>query len=458
MTFEDDTFRIIPKSIEVAQNLLNDWYTEIEYFVSFEPMSFKELTEDSLLNGSGKHKFVNMVMCAAADIEPYIEYDISVTHKEVFLEKYLPKKRKQVLLTKKTQEFEKKIFSNIGFDNGLDKTPDPLRKTIDYLAESHSNANKTLNLYKSASSSSTSTSTSTPANKDETHNTISIKTYQFKNDVVNIKVPKKFNKKSAKYSISYLDQQYSTNFMGNSESSDVTEIEPFGFYGFKNKGPYGMQSCSHYSSWMPFDEDYAVESLLYDNSQKEIMVFFNLKAMKTLVYEVGRFNQDDGAIDFIINTPKCGFVKLFKLTVTEKVLPKIKEMFHNKFYENIDNLNRDIDDLTKQIESIETKVKETGLVNCEKEIIFSYIENTYEILDDVNYKVKSSVLCNEIKPKLVYNYGNIQSFNIRLSNYLKEMGLQKKRYNDGFYYYGLKKKENKPEKEKKKETPQTEKA
>jgi hypothetical protein len=101
MTFEDDTFRIIPKSIEVAQNLLNDWYTEIEYFVSFEPMSFKELTEDSLLNGSGKHKFVNMVMCAAADIEPYIEYDISVTHKEVFFRKIPSQKKKTGAFNKK---------------------------------------------------------------------------------------------------------------------------------------------------------------------------------------------------------------------------------------------------------------------------------------------------------------------------------------------------------------------
>ena len=31
----------------------------------------------------------------------------------------------------------------------------------------------------------------------------------------------------------------------------------------------------------------------------------------------------------------------------------------------------------------------------------------------------------------------ISGFRNRLSNYLKEIGLQKKRYNDGYYYYGI---------------------
>ena len=42
-------------------------------------------------------------------------------------------------------------------------------------------------------------------------------------------------------------------------------------------------------------------------------------------------------------------------------------------------------------------------------------------------------------------------FKNRLSNYLKELNLQKKRYSDGYYYYGIVKKtlvkENKKEKE-----------
>jgi hypothetical protein len=34
----------------------------------------------------------------------------------------------------------------------------------------------------------------------------------------------------------------------------------------------------------------------------------------------------------------------------------------------------------------------------------------------------------------------IAGFRTRLSKYLKDIGLQKKRYNDGFYYYGIIKK------------------
>ena len=38
----------------------------------------------------------------------------------------------------------------------------------------------------------------------------------------------------------------------------------------------------------------------------------------------------------------------------------------------------------------------------------------------------------------------ITGFKNRLSQYLKDIGLKKKRYNDGYYYYGIVKKTNVP--------------
>jgi arginine repressor len=49
--------------------------------------------------------------------------------------------------------------------------------------------------------------------------------------------------------------------------------------------------------------------------------------------------------------------------------------------------------------------------------------------------IKSQYVCKIDKTK-------ITGFKNRLSNYLKDLGLQKKRYNDGYYYYGIVKKEN----------------
>jgi hypothetical protein len=74
----------------------------------------------------------------------------------------------------------------------------------------------------------------------------------------------------------------------------------------------------------------------------------------------------------------------------------------------------------------------------EEENIKIFIEQRYEILDDLNYKIKASVLCQEIARNLLYDPVTAQALGVRLSNYLKDMGLQKKRYNDGYYYYGLK--------------------
>jgi hypothetical protein len=44
-------------------------------------------------------------------------------------------------------------------------------------------------------------------------------------------------------------------------------------------------------------------------------------------------------------------------------------------------------------------------------------------------------LCLEDFVKIDSN--KISGFRTRLSKYLKDLGLQKKRYNDGFYYYGI---------------------
>ena len=53
--------------------------------------------------------------------------------------------------------------------------------------------------------------------------------------------------------------------------------------------------------------------------------------------------------------------------------------------------------------------------------------------------MKASTLHDEIiKSKYVsIETSKISGFQTRLSRYLKDLGLLKKRYNDGYYYYGI---------------------
>ena len=59
--------------------------------------------------------------------------------------------------------------------------------------------------------------------------------------------------------------------------------------------------------------------------------------------------------------------------------------------------------------------------------------------------MKASDLCTLIEENfqiLGIELGNIIAFRNRLAKYLLDIGLQKKRFGDGFYYYGLKGKFN----------------
>jgi len=70
-----------------------------------------------------------------------------------------------------------------------------------------------------------------------------------------------------------------------------------------------------------------------------------------------------------------------------------------------------------------------------KRDVKTFISCNYNITDDINDKMKASELFNEI-----YKFLKIEEkINIRnkLTNFLLDIGLKKKRYNDGIYYYGL---------------------
>jgi len=104
INFEDDTVRILSTDLSpVTQELLSDWYAQLEYFVSFEKLTVEELTVPSLVATMSKISLSNIEM------DPYLEFEIPLHQKATFIEKYLPEKRKQLLLTKQTEQFEKKF-------------------------------------------------------------------------------------------------------------------------------------------------------------------------------------------------------------------------------------------------------------------------------------------------------------------------------------------------------------
>jgi hypothetical protein len=75
----------------------------------------------------------------------------------------------------------------------------------------------------------------------------------------------------------------------------------------------------------------------------------------------------------------------------------------------------------------------------EEKSVKAFLNNNFNFSDDVNKKMKASALYNLITNSDVckVDKNKISGFKTRLSKYLQDLGLKKKRYNDGFYYYGI---------------------
>ena len=104
--------------------------------------------------------------------------------------------------------------------------------------------------------------------------------------------------------------------------------------------------------------------------------------------------------------------------------------YHKQLYTDVDSFKK----LYTQLQSQKCNMTEIKNVF---EILKQYILGEYNITDKQEHKIKSSILynqfINELKKTMKDEMLTIQSF----SNELINMGLKRKRYSDGFYYYGL---------------------
>jgi hypothetical protein len=68
-----------------------------------------------------------------------------------------------------------------------------------------------------------------------------------------------------------------------------------------------------------------------------------------------------------------------------------------------------------------------------------YIQSSFLINNDINNKISAFTLYDIIiKSKIIkIEQSKTNGFKNRLSKYLKDLGFEKKRYDDGYYYHGI---------------------
>jgi hypothetical protein len=93
--------------------------------------------------------------------------------------------------------------------------------------------------------------------------------------------------------------------------------------------------------------------------------------------------------------------------------------------------------LIKKLDAFENlyDISKTCPLEEEKRLILYYVKSNYLISDNMDKRIKVSVLLEEVQKEL--NIKDNSNLRYRFATILSELGLQKKRYSDGMYVYGI---------------------
>lgn len=182
-------------------------------------------------------------------------------------------------------------------------------------------------------------------------------------------------------------------------------------------------------------EDYVIKELK-PLKIESIYVILNDKFLQTQTIK----NPDENMLYVLENHLEFGFVKLFSFpTKNQDIVHFIEREFNKVLFNDVEELNKKLL-LTSQYVDFSNQQMDSNNVALTEELqVKKFLESKYNINNEINDKMKASTLYDIIINSNIVKIdkNKIAGFRTRLSKYLKDLGLQKKRYNDGFYYYGI---------------------
>lgn len=183
--------------------------------------------------------------------------------------------------------------------------------------------------------------------------------------------------------------------------------------------------------------DNNTENELLNEKTKLIIVLLNPMLLQTIVVT----DPDKHTLETIFDKTEYGFIELFTvMNDNEEVEIFIKKYFDGMLFINNEELNKTLLSISHFIELINNKKKNS---TCAEEIcVKDYIKSTFYLSNDDTKKMKASEIYDIITNSELcrIEHINLTGFKNRLLVYLNDLGLSKKRCDDGYYYYGITKK------------------
>lgn len=195
----------------------------------------------------------------------------------------------------------------------------------------------------------------------------------------------------------------------------------------------GVQAPLRYEDLLPTENSSLVNEPLYGSSILHADLFnINNHVLYNTIYGLSVVAQLESPDAFCSTFPE--FSVLMRIDPSDNIDEAVKKHFDKVSYSSVEEI-RSTCEAFKKLYGIGTK-KES-----EKDRVRTFIDTHFDISNDVDKRMKANDLYKELINHLCIPYEQSSAFKKRVAGCLTEMGLQKKRFSDAYYYYGIRKKE-----------------
>jgi len=405
INFEDDTFRPVIKINEKYINIIKKWYDTCNQLIDIEDTNIiipKEINID--------------------DISMILFKNMNYKHKDTFINEYVPKMLNYIVLQNNIFDIERLMSISVLTTTAkvsikktqtLDDLGIKIPHNIDYKDEYFYTKNKKICNY-------------------------SIKK-DLKQDPKISESTEKIDKEDIQ-EITKIEEKYSIIQYMNEDGLTAYNNDVYGLGNYFSLEEINIKECDK--------EKKNKEEL---TKFKLIIVLINV--INPLFFQtVTVIDPDLDTLTSIFEYSEYGFIELFSIkTDNDEIEVFINKHYNGNIFNNSTEINQSLVSTSQFIEFSNNKQNDNKQLLEEEKSVKYYLNTFYNITNNIDNKIKAKVLYDILtKEKLcVIDKTKLAGFKNRLSNYLKELNLQKKRYSDGYYYYGIVKKtlvkENKKE-------------
>lgn len=389
INFEDDTTRPVLKIEEKYLDIIKKWYEDCNLYIDIEDTNL----------------FMPEVI-TSQDVSGVLFQDINYKYKDEYLNNYLPLLINNIICERSLKCYEKKYFKNISdsniiYDNNV--------------------------LYRIKNS----------------------------NEKSLIKINRNILEELGVVVPTILIENNMSSLENEKNSLEVTEIYPYNMVfnksealKFKSCCDIGVNSDTNLlynnSEYDSLNTKFASNCDILDNIIVEqnknnfssFVVLINDKFLQTIFIE----NPSKNVLYIIKNHSEYGFVKLFDFSTSNiEIIKFVEREFSNIQFNDIDEVNKKLLVTSQYIEFSNKHYSLNNIMSNEEIDVKNFLKVRFTFNNEIENKMKASTLYDLIisSGNVIIDKDKIAGFKTRLSKYLKDIGLQKKRYNDGFYYYGI---------------------